>query len=153
MGSSETRRRRTGTKATSSRKQKPLGKAAMRSMRKNDEATTRFFRDLKKKVASPYMLATVVKEHGGAQFDVMSGAEEMRVRLSGPLTGRGGFHHNPNVPTAVHVGTDVLVSGGMIVGVLTSREASYARELMAHKSSSSSSSKKSRKSSNSIFNI
>jgi len=151
MGSSETRRKRTGTKAASSRKQKPLGKAAMRSMRKNNEAITRFFRALKKGIAPPYMLAVVVKELGDAQFDVMSGYEEMRVRLSGPLTGRGGFHHNPNVPTAVHVGTDVLVSGGMIVGVLTSREASYARELMARKSSSSS--KSSRKSSNSIFNI
>ena len=151
MGSSETRRRRTGTKATSSRKQKPLGRAAMRSMRKNEEATTRFFRDLKKGMAPPYMLAVVVKELGGAHFDVMSGHEEMRVRLSGPLTGRGGFHHNPNVPTAVHVGTDVLVSGDMIVGVLTSREARYAHSLMAHKSSSAS--KSSRKSSNSIFNI
>lgn len=151
MGSSETRRRRTGTKATSSRKQKPLGKAAMRSMRKNDEATTRFFRDLKKGMAPSYTLAVVVKELGDAQFDVMSGHEEMRVRLSGPLTGRGGFHHNPNVPTAVHVGTDVLVSGGMIVGVLTSKEARYARSLMAH--SSSSSKKSSNKSSNSLFNV
>jgi len=152
MGSSETRRKRTGTKATSSRKQKPLGKAAMRSMRKNNEAITRFFRDLKKGIAPSYTLAVVVKELGDAQFDVMSGHEEMRVRLSGPLTGRGGFHHNPNVPTAVHVGTDVLVSGGMIVGVLTSKEARYAHSLMGHKSSSSSS-KNSRKSSNSIFNI
>jgi hypothetical protein len=151
MGSSETRRKRTGTKAASSRKQKPLGKAAMRSMRKNNEAITRFFRALKKGIAPPYMLAVVVKELGDAQFDVMSGYEEMRVRLSGPLTGRGGFHHNPNVPTAVHVGTDVLVSGGMIVGVLSSKEARYAHTLMAHKSSSSS--KNSRKSSNSIFNI
>jgi hypothetical protein len=149
MGSSETRRKRTGTKA-SSRKQKPLGKAAMRSIRKNNEAISQFFYALKKKIASPYMLATVTKEHGDAQFDIMSGVEEMRVRLSGPLTGRGGFHHNPNVPTAVHVGTDVLVSGGMIVGVLSSSEASYARALMAHRSSSS---KSSRKSSNSIFNI
>jgi len=151
MGSSETRRKRTGTKAaTSSRKQKPLGKAAMRSMRKNNEAISQYFRSLKKGLETPYTLMTVVKEHGDAQFDVVFGDEIMRVRLSGPLTGRGGFHHNPNVPTAVHVGTDVLVSGGIIVGVLTSKEASYARALMARKSSSS---KSSRKSSNSIFNI
>ena len=150
MGGSNTRRR--SRKVTSSRA-KPLGKAAKRSIRKNNEAVDRFFDGLKKKEkATPYVLATVTKAHGDAMFDVEAGGSEMRVRLSGPLTGRGKFHHNPNVTTAVHVGSTVLVLDEMIVGVLSYEDASYARSLMARSAKkSSSASSSSKKSSNSVF--
>ena len=153
MGGSNTRRR--SRKVTSSRA-KPLGKAAKRSIRKNNEAIDRFFNGLKKKEKEmPYVLATVTKAHGDAMFDVEAGGSEMRVRLSGPLTGRGKFHHNPNVTTAVHIGSTVLVLDEMIVAVLSYADASYARSLMARSAKKSSirtsASSSSKKSSNSVF--
>jgi hypothetical protein len=112
-------RGRTERKATTMRKKKPFGKRAQLSISHNDELIEKFISDLREGNETPYQIAVVEAnpagkhpgkaEFGGGMFSIKLNGVYYRAALRGLLKGRGRFHHNPDVITAVKEGRHVLV--------------------------------------------
>ncbi len=141
-----------GGKKKTAKKSKQLGKAALRSILKNEEMAASFLQALRAgRVPENFMMGKVTRALGGARFVVEVNGMEMRAALAGIITGRGGFFRNPEASTAVRAGSYVVVedlglgpySAGdthQIVAVLDAGQAAEARRLARVWSASSESS-------------
>jgi hypothetical protein len=118
-GGGNGRRRTTHREKTSKRKTKKLGYVAQASISHNDALVEKFIEDLKAGRPVSYEVAVVEAnpsgahpgrvEFGGGVFSVRVGGVYHQASLRGLLKGRGRFHHNPDVITAVKDGRHVLV--------------------------------------------
>jgi hypothetical protein len=148
-------------KATTARKTKKLGRVAQASIHHNEDLVEKFIAAIEEGKATPYQLAVAAgnpddPKHpgtvafGGGKFSVriLETGEYVHASLRGLMHGRGGFFHNPEVSTAVRVGSYVLVedlglgrmAGGtshQIMGVLSGGQASRARSAMGIRGASS----------------
>lgn len=144
---------------------KSLGKAAARSMLKNDEAVEDYLYALREgRLPDRYHLGSVTRALGGGRFEVaLRGSAVVQASLSGTLEGRGKFFHNPEATTAVHVGSYVVVedlglghmAGGtshQIVGKMDAAQAAEARELLAAAGGGGAGAAAGGRSSSSLFN-
>ena len=133
-------------------KTKKLGRVALAAIAHNELIVDEYIAAVEMGVESPYVLATIqanpAGEHpgtwafGGGSFSVrLPEGRYVRANLRKLLQGRGRFHHNPDVSTAVRDGSHVLVedlglsgrSGGLthqIMAVLSADQA--ARVHMMH---------------------
>jgi hypothetical protein len=146
MGSSDRKTKK------AAKKSKQLGKAALRSILKNEEMAASFLQALRAgRVPENFMMGKVTRALGGARFVVEVNGMEMRAALAGIITGRGGFFRNPEASTAVRAGSYVVIedlglgpySAGdthQIVAVLDAGQAAEARRLARVWSASSESS-------------
>jgi hypothetical protein len=132
---------------TKRRERKELGKAALRSIVKNDETAEEFLNVLESGGdPGAFQMATVTRALGGGRFMVQAhGEAPTRATLEGLLTGRGSFWKNPEVSTAVRVGGHVVVedvglghmaAGGhhRIVAILDVEQARRARKILGLRS-------------------
>jgi hypothetical protein len=149
MSGNGTRRRKTH-KATTQKKN--LGRAALRSIVKNEETVEQFLSMLDRGSEPPqFDLARVERALGGGRFEVrVRGKAPVQASLAGLFAGRGEFWKNPEVSTAVRVGQYVIVedlglgygSRGsfQIVGIPDAEQTARAMRLLKIARSSSASS-------------
>jgi hypothetical protein len=102
------------------RKTKRLGRIALAAITHNEMIVDEYIAAVEAGLESPYALAVVqanpASDHpgtwsfGGGSFSVrLPGGRYVRANLRKLLQGRGHFHHNPDVMTAVRDGSHVLV--------------------------------------------
>jgi len=142
---------------------KKLGRVAQAAISHNEALVEEFIATLEAGEATPYEIGIVqggadasrpgTWAFGGGAFSVkMPSGGFVRAHLRRLLQGRGGFHHNPEVVTAVRDGSYVIVEDlglglgttHQIMGIMSSGQAS--RAIRAARGSSSVSA-----SSNSLF--
>lgn len=134
-------------KGTKRRERKELGKAALRSIVKNEETAEEFLSVIEAgNDPGAFQLAKVTSALGGGRFMVqVHGEAPTRATLEGLLTGRGDFWKNPEVSTAVRVGGYVVVedvglghmaAGGhhRIVAILDAEQARRAKRILGVRS-------------------
>jgi hypothetical protein len=148
-------------KATNKRKTKKLGRVAQAAISHNEMLVESFIDAIEEDRPTSYELGIAegnpsdprhpgTVSFGGGVFSVriLESGEYVRASLRGLMHGRGGFFHNPEVSTAVHSGSYVLIedlglghmAGGtshQIMGVLSSGQASRARRAIGLRGSSS----------------
>jgi hypothetical protein len=149
-------------KTQKAKKSQKLGRVAQAAISHNDALVEEFIATLEAGEVTPYEIGIVqggadssrpgTWAFGGGAFSVkLSDGSYVRAHLRRLLQGRGGFHHNPEVVTAVREGSHVIIEdlgiGGtshQIMGIMSGGQAS--RALRAARGSSSNS-----MSANSIF--
>jgi hypothetical protein len=118
-GGGNAKRRTTHRDKKSKTKTKKLGYLAQASIDHNDKLVESFIEDLEAGHPVSYKIAVIEAnpsgdhpgrvEFGGGVFSIRVGGMYHHASLRGLLKGRGRFHHNPDVITAVKEGRHVLV--------------------------------------------